>query len=632
MRNKSNIQNYRDYAKSKGGKCLSAKAINTYTKMLWQCNEGHKWKALANNVLRGSWCPKCSGKSKRSIADMKALAEVKGGLCLSSKYVNVAIKLKWRCREGHVWFTPPRNIISGKWCPKCGLANRKVGSKKLTLDLMKEIANSRGGTCISTKYINAKTNLKWKCKQGHVWYATPHSVKNAKSWCAVCSGNIHYDIEFMKKLAAERNGECLSITYTNSHKPLKWRCGKGHEWSASFVNVRKKSWCPVCGHKSGADKQRGSVIDAKALAKERGGDFLSTKYTTSNSKYYWRCSVGHKWIATYNKISQGRWCPECAQGRSEKLVKELFENMFGDTFRKSRPKWLTIDNKLHELDGYSKKLKLAFEYQGIQHYEKIDFFTQNMSHERRKKIDDLKLKICSHNNVILIQIPYTVKENNLQRYITNKVIKQGYPKEKINSEQINIYQLPPYKRVDKKYLKQLAAKHNGKCLSSYMRGVVYHVNWECKRGHGWSASPSNVRRGHWCPHCAGNIRKNIKDMQMLAQTRGGICLSKKYINTKSKLKWKCKRGHVWSAVPSSIKSGRWCPYCVGKKKSIKDMQRIAHEFGGEILSKEYIDCETKYAWKCKRGHVWEAVYSNMLKGHWCTKCNKAMRNQKVSPK
>lgn len=627
MRNKPDVKLYRRIAESKGGLLLSKVAPNTYTKLQWQCAKGHKWMALGNNIIRGSWCPHCSVHKKKTIEDMQILARSRDGECLSGKYVNTATKLKWRCAEGHEWMSKPNNIVNGRWCPVCGLKNRKVRNKKLTISLMKSIAKSRGGKCLSKEYVNAKTNLKWRCAEEHEWYATPHSIKNGSSWCGICAGKTEYDIAYMKQFAKKRNGECLSTTYINGHKPLQWRCAEGHEWKASFVNVRKKSWCPVCGHKRGSDKQRGTIDDAAVLAKKRGGEFLSTKYTVANSKYRWRCSVGHEWIATYNKISQGRWCPECAQGRSEKLVKELFERIFGDRFIKSRPEWLVIDSKLHELDGYSKKLKLAFEYQGIQHYEKIEFFTQNMAHEKRKKIDDLKLKICSKNNVLLIQIPYTVKEKNLQKYIVNKAIERGYPKEKINFEQIDIFQLPPYKRSDKKFLDEIAAKQGGKCLSNYMRGVMYHVNWECKNGHKWSATPNNVRRGYWCPYCAGNIKKTIEDMQKLAQNRKGKCLSKEYINNRTKLKWKCEKGHVWETDYYRVQKGIWCPYCRGVRKSITDIQKMAQKQGGKLLSTKYKGINKKHKWKCKKGHVWESTVMNVRNGAWCQICRKEKNNK-----
>ena len=34
---------------------------------------------------------------------------------------------------------------------------------------MQELAKARGGKYLSDRYIDAKTKMKWQCKEGHVW-------------------------------------------------------------------------------------------------------------------------------------------------------------------------------------------------------------------------------------------------------------------------------------------------------------------------------------------------------------------------------------------------------------------------------------------------------------------------------
>jgi len=46
-------------AEQRGGQCLSSAYLGHHTKHLWQCNQGHQWKATTNSVNRGSWCPTC---------------------------------------------------------------------------------------------------------------------------------------------------------------------------------------------------------------------------------------------------------------------------------------------------------------------------------------------------------------------------------------------------------------------------------------------------------------------------------------------------------------------------------------------------------------------------------------------
>ncbi len=55
--------------------------------------------------------------------------------------------------------------------------------------------------------------------------------------------------------------------------------------------------------------------------------------------------------------------------------------------------------------------------------------------------------------------------------------------------------------------------------------------------------------------------KTLQDMQLLAKERGGICVSKKYVNGDTKLEWACAHGHRWKVAPKFIAGGTWCPTC-----------------------------------------------------------------------
>jgi len=58
-----------------------------------------------------------------------------------------------------------------------------------------------------------------------------------------------------------------------------------------------------------------------------------------------------------------------------------------------------------------------------------------------------------------------------------------------------------------------------------------------------------------------SAKHKLTDMQEIAASRGGRCLSDEYVNAHFKLSWECKHGHVWSARFNSVQGGRWCPEC-----------------------------------------------------------------------
>ena len=81
------------------------------------------------------------------------------------------------------------------------------------------------------------------------------------------------------------------------------------------------------------------------------------------------------------------------------------------------------------------------------------------------------------------------------------------------------------------------------------------MEWQCEKGHTWKAVYDSVRRGTWCPTCNGQEKKEIEDCQENAAKLNGVCLSKEYVNAHTNLQWQCEKGHTWSASPNNVKRG-----------------------------------------------------------------------------
>tara|TARA_R110002072_G_scaffold53694_4_gene141517 strand:+ start:5260 stop:5631 length:372 start_codon:yes stop_codon:yes gene_type:complete len=117
-------------------------------------------------------------------------------------------------------------------------------------------------------------------------------------------------------------------------------------------------------------------------------------------------------------------------------------------------------------------------------------------------------------------------------------------------------------------------------------------------------------------------RGTIQEMQLLAKSKGGICWSKTYINSKTNLWWECIYGHRWQATPFSVKMrGSWCPSCASNQPlGIVEMNRLAATKKGKCLSNNYVNVKTKLTWECQKGHQFEATPDSIRKGRWCKKC------------
>ncbi|MBI2522048.1 MAG: hypothetical protein HYV97_16645 [Bdellovibrio sp.] len=172
------IEDMRDKASERGGKCLSKTYIHSFKKLEWECGKGHRWCAPPVSIFGGAWCPECGGSKKLTLEQMQELAAKRNGKCLSKKYVNARTKLQWQCQEGHRWWTPPYAIKSGAWCHVCWRI-------RFTIQDLKNFAKEKEGTCLSTEYESSKVKYSWACKHGHEWSATFNEARSV--WCSQCS-------------------------------------------------------------------------------------------------------------------------------------------------------------------------------------------------------------------------------------------------------------------------------------------------------------------------------------------------------------------------------------------------------------------------------------------------------------
>ncbi|AIY42073.1 hypothetical protein LT85_2915 [Collimonas arenae] len=433
-RRKNGLLLLRGISKLHSGECLATSVDKTVGQLYrLRCAHGHEWDAELRQLYKGAWCSACVFQSYRlTIEDMQERAGKRGGLCLSTQYVNAHTRLQWQCEVGHQWLATPHNIRGGRWCPKC----RGYLPAEEQIALLARIAQERGGKLLSTVYGGSDELLQWRCAEGHTWMSTPGSVKNGKSWCPKCRGR--YPKKEMlaqyRQIARERGGELLSTHFVSTQDNLTWRCCDGHTWEAQPNNIKLGTWCPKC-HGFCTDEEHYAILCELALA--RGGRLLSERYLGPDHKLTWACHRGHTWNATRTSVKlNGRWCPRC--------------------------------------------------------------------------------RILDTNG-----------PKQMQKYLA------------------------------------VARERGGQCLSTEYMTSHKQMQWQCAEGHIFSATPSNVMGGKWCPRCIGRMsaEEHYAQLTQLARERGGKLLSERFVSLDKKMTWLCHRGHAWRAIPSSVKRGTWCKQC-----------------------------------------------------------------------
>lgn len=182
--------------------------------------------------------------------------------------------------------------------------------------------------------------------------------------------------------------------------------------------------------KCATDKGRLKQDDINAIAESRGGKCLSV-YKDYKEPLQWQCEKGHTFWSRINSVKdRSSWCHDCKL-KGESQCRTILEQLLGVKFIKARPEWMKNEegNKL-ELDGYNEDpYKLAFEFNGMQHYEVVEVFQQTPETLARQQLHDrIKLEACEKNGVRLMVIPYTAKTIEKKKaFIFAELTKMGVP-------------------------------------------------------------------------------------------------------------------------------------------------------------------------------------------------------------
>lgn len=112
--------------------------------------------------------------------------------------------------------------------------------------------------------------------------------------------------------------------------------------------------------------------------------------------------------------------PKQYESRGERQCRLVMEMMYNKPFPKMRPHFLRNPEtgRLLELDCFCEELRLAVEYNGLQHYVWPNY--TNQSHKdfiKQCRRDQLKVDLCDLNDVYLITVPYNVPIEEIENYI-----------------------------------------------------------------------------------------------------------------------------------------------------------------------------------------------------------------------
>lgn len=300
-------------------------------------------------------------------------------------------------------------------------------SKRATVEEFIEKANKIHNNKYNynlTNYINNRTKVKIICPMHGVFEQTPYSHLAGKG-CPKCGikkrseNRIHnksqVTINKLKQLYPQY--DFSKSLYTKATVPILFICPKHGELLLSPNAMLNGHGCAKCGNELKNQERRLTIEEIKERSIKQHGDvwdFTNSRYGKNiMDRVEVRCKscgkINHKPV---NRIIYGK-CDCCLESQGEKEIRFFLEENNIKYFQEYRFEDCRNINTL-PFDFYLPEYNMVIEYQGIQHYQPINYFSKD-GFELRLKKDQIKKEYCKNNNIKETEIKYTenVKEKLL---------------------------------------------------------------------------------------------------------------------------------------------------------------------------------------------------------------------------
>ena len=171
------------------------------------------------------------------------------------------------------------------------------------------------------------------------------------------------------------------------------------------------------------------------------------------------------------------------------------------------------------------------------------------------------------------------------------------------------------------YIRKAFDKEGYTLFSTYYGGAKYKLSFMCPNGHIHEVCWADWKQGKRCYYCFGNVKPSFSEVKKEFATQGYVLLSKEYVNSVSKLRYICPKGHKHQVSWIKWKKGDRCPYCSKNiKYTYKEVKDSFEKEGYTLLSNNYLNGKSKLDYICPLGHKHSIRRTDWDRGHRCPTC------------
>lgn len=325
----------------------------------------------------------------------------KHGFKLVGLYENFYQKIECKCKDNHICYTYPRNFVNGhiNICSKCKNVNSKESGELKFLEYVTKI----GGTLL--EYNGRHKRSKCICIEGHKCKPYPKNVYRSKNGnickiCSKCDSNVT-KANFIRAIDALK-GKVVG-KYVNTKTGVDCICKNNHVCcpTPNDIIYGNQGMCIKCA--KNCPEQ--SAINFTDNIKKLEGEVIG-EYVDAHTSVKCKCKNGHICYPNPNNIRSGQgMCVVCKESKGERMISKILDKL--EIKYKTQISLNSLDDSNRYKYDFGGK-DYFIEYDGIQHFEYVDFFHRDEKQfDKRRKDDIVKTENAIKNKIKIIRIDYT---------------------------------------------------------------------------------------------------------------------------------------------------------------------------------------------------------------------------------
>lgn len=294
--------------------------------------------------------------------------------------------------------------------------------KKTHKEYIEELKDKKPTIIPIEEYKGAQIKSKHQCLIcSYIWDVKPTLLLSKSNKCPMCgvksrSNLRRKSIEQFKKDVKKINPNIDVIgDYINIDTPILCKCNIcSCEWYANPWHITHDTGCPKCVnlYRRTQEDYIKDVYDVNPDVE------IISEFKGVEEKIKYRCKVHNVLLETTSKLlfMGHNGCPQCNRSKGENIISKYLNEKnikFIPQYKFNNCK----DTLQLPFDFYLPDYNACIEYDGIQHFEPVDFAGKgeewaNKMFETTKKHDKIKNNYCTKYNIKLLRIKYTEDVNS----------------------------------------------------------------------------------------------------------------------------------------------------------------------------------------------------------------------------